>query len=252
MRRVTIDLNADVGEGLASDADLVPLVSSVNIACGAHAGDGRTMRRSIELAMRHGVAIGAHPGFADRENFGRKELSIHPAAAAGLVLGQVRMLSDVAEPLGARVGHVKLHGALYNMASRDAALAGAIVSALAGEVRESGQEWTLVALAGSVLCSVARDRGLRVVGEAFADRRYLPDGSLMPRSQPGSVIEDPELASRQALQIAAMGAVTGADGAEIRVDAETVCLHGDGPLAVEFARRIRQDLAAAGISVVHF
>jgi UPF0271 protein len=252
MRRASIDLNADVGEGMGTDPDLVPLVSSVNIACGAHAGDERTMRQSIELAMKHGVAIGAHPGFADRENFGRKELPIHPAAAAGLVLGQARMLRDMAQGLGARVGHVKLHGALYNMASRDAGLAGAIVAALAGDARDPGHDWTLVALAGSVLVAVARDHGIRVVGEAFADRLYQADGSLMPRSQVGAVIENADTASRQALQIAALGTITGADGAEIHVAAQTLCLHGDGPLAVDFARRIRRDLEAAGISVARF
>ncbi len=252
MRRESIDLNADVGEGAGTDADLVPLVSSVNIACGAHAGDEDTMRQSVELALKHGIAIGAHPGFADRENFGRKELPIHPAAAAGLVLGQARMLRDLAEGLGARVGHVKLHGALYNMASRDAALANAIVAALAGEACEPGRAWTLVALAGSVLAAVARDHGIRVIGEAFADRAYLPDGSLMPRSQAGAVIEDADTASRQALQIAALGTVTGSDGAELHVAAQTLCLHGDGPSAVEFARRIRRDLEAAGMPIRHF
>jgi UPF0271 protein len=252
MKRETIDLNADVGEGYGTDRDLVPLVSSVNIACGAHAGDEGTMRQAIALAQSHGVAIGAHPGFADRENFGRKELSINPAAAAGLVLGQARMLRDIAEGLGARVGHVKLHGALYNMASRDAALANAIVAALACEANEYGRKWTLVALAGSLLASVARGQGVRVVGEAFADRSYRRDGSLMPRSQLGSVIADADQVSRQALQIAEAGTITSADGTQIQVDAETICLHGDGPSAVDFGRRIRSDLEAAGITVTHF
>jgi UPF0271 protein len=248
----SIDLNADVGEGCPSDADLVPLVTSLNIACGAHAGDRDTMRRAVELALRHGAAIGAHPGFADRENFGRRELSVSPAAAAGLVLGQARMLEDVASGLGARVGHVKLHGALYNMASRDAALAHAIASALAADARPSGPPWTLVALAGSVLASAGRDLGLRVVGEAFADRTYRRDGSLTPRTEPGAVIGDADAAAGQALRIARDGSVAAADGAEVRVDAGTICLHGDGPSAVDFARRIRRDLAAAGIRVVRF
>jgi 5-oxoprolinase (ATP-hydrolysing) subunit A len=252
VKRSAIDLNADVGEGFGTDDDLVPLVSSVNIACGAHAGDEGTMLRALALAREHGIAIGAHPGFADRENFGRRELSINPAAAAGLVLGQVRMLRDLAGTLGARVGHVKLHGALYNMASRDPALAKPIAAALAADARDSGHRWILVALAGSVLASVGRDLGLTVVGEAFADRAYRHDGSLVPRSEPGSLIGDPDLASRQALQIAAMGTVTGTDGVDISVDAGTICLHGDGPSAVDFARRIRRDLAASGIEVVRF
>jgi UPF0271 protein len=249
MKRGSIDLNADVGEGAGSDDDLVPLVSSVNIACGAHAGDEATMRQTIALALRHGTAIGAHPGFADRENFGRRELSISPAAAAGLVLGQARMLRSMAEGLGAGVGHVKLHGALYNMAARDAALANAIAAALAADSLNSGRNWILVALAGSVLATVARERGLRVVGEAFADRSYRRDGSLTPRTDPGAVIADADVASRQALRIATEGIVRSADGSDVGVDAETICLHGDGPSAVEFARRIRLCLADAGVAV---
>jgi UPF0271 protein len=246
--RRTIDLNADVGEGCASDAELVPLVTSVNIACGAHAGDRETMGGAVALALRHGAAIGAHPGFADRENFGRKELSINPAAAAGLVIGQARMLQEVAAELGARVGHVKLHGALYNMAARDRALAEAIAAALAEDARRSGSPWILFALAGSVLVSAGRERGLRVVGEAFADRTYRRDGTLTPRSEPGAVIGDEDAAATQALRIATHGTVVSADGSEVAVDAGTICLHGDSPSAVEFARRIRRDLEEAGIS----
>jgi 5-oxoprolinase (ATP-hydrolysing) subunit A len=249
MKRRSIDLNADVGEGCGTDADLMPLVSSVNIACGAHAGDEATMRQALALALKYGTAIGAHPGFADRENFGRKELSIVPAAAAGLVIGQVRMLQEIAAGLGAEVRHVKLHGALYNIAARDETLARAIVAALAADARESGHRWILVALAGSVLAAVGRDQGLRVVGEAFADRTYRRDGSLTPRSEPGAVIADEDAAVRQALRIATNGTVQSADGADIEVDAETLCLHGDGPSAVAFARRIRREFSEAGITV---
>jgi UPF0271 protein len=249
MKRDSIDLNADIGEGCGSDDDLVPIVSSVNIACGAHAGDEGTMARAIGLALRHGVAIGAHPGFADRENFGRKEISINPAAAAGLVLGQTRMLREIAAARGATVGHVKLHGALYNMAANDAALASAVVAALCADARECGREWTLVALAGSLLASMAKAKGLRVLGEAFADRSYRRDGTLRPRSEPGAVISDPASASRQALRIAETGTVLSADGVEIEIDAETICVHGDGPTAVSLARRIRGDLERSGITV---
>ena len=247
----SIDLNADVGEGCASDGNLVPLVTSVNIACGAHAGDRDTMRRAVELALRSGAAIGAHPGFADRENFGRRELSISPAAAAGLVVGQARMLIEVASELGAKVGHVKLHGALYNMAARDRVLAEAVASALSEESRSSGSPLILVALAGSILASVGRELGLKVVGEAFADRSYRRDGTLTPRSEPGAVIGDADAAARQALRIAGERSVAAADGAEVRVDAGTICLHSDSPSAVDFARRIRRELAAAGIDVRH-
>jgi UPF0271 protein len=252
MKPGSIDLNADVGEGMATDDALMPLVSSANIACGAHAGDEAAMRAAIGLAIRHGIAIGAHPGFADRENFGRKELSIQPAAAAGLVIGQARLLSDLAASLGAAVGHVKLHGALYNMAARDAALANAIVSALAAEASDRGRRWTLVALAGSVLASIGRDRGLRVVGEAFADRTYRRDGTLSPRSEQGSVIEDAGAAALQAVQIARDGKATAGDGAEVPIDAETICLHGDRPSAVAFALRVRSSLSVAGVVVRPF
>ena len=249
MSRASIDLNADVGEGCASDAELVPLVSSVNIACGGHAGDADTMRRTVELAMRHGAAIAAHPGFADREHFGRREIAIAPPEAAALVLAQAALLRKVAAGLGARVGRVKLHGALYNMAARDGALGAAIVDALAGEGRLSGSPWILIALAGSELVSIGRARGLPVVGEAFADRSYRRDGTLTPRSDPGAMIGDEDEAVRQVLRIAREGTVLAADGAEVVIDADTVCLHGDGPNAVTFARRIRAELAAAGIAV---
>ena len=248
-RRASIDLNADVGEGCPSDGELVALVSSVNIACGAHAGDEATMRGAVELALRHGAAIGAHPGFADREHFGRREIPMAPAQAAALVVDQAMLLQKVASGLGARVGHVKLHGALYNMAARDRSLAAAVVDALAEAGRRAGSQWTLVALAGSEMVSIARARGLKVSTEAFADRSYRRDGTLTPRSDPGAVIADVDAAVRQVLRIAREGIVLSADGAEVPVEADTICLHGDSPRALSFARRIRAELAAAGIAV---
>jgi 5-oxoprolinase (ATP-hydrolysing) subunit A len=244
-REGPIDLNADVGEGMGSDADLIPLVSSVNIACGAHAGDEGTMQRTIELALRHGVAIGAHPGFADRENFGRKEVVLRPGEAGKLVMGQVGALQEIAARLGARVGHMKLHGALYNMAARDEALA----MEIAGAMRKTGAGMALVGLSGSRLVSAGRSLGLRVAQEAFADRLYRSDGSLVPRSEKGSVISDEAAAVRQAVRIATEGQVTSSDGTEVRVRADTLCIHGDSPGAVNFATRIRAGLTAAGIPV---
>jgi UPF0271 protein len=241
----SIDLNADVGEGVGSDADLVPLVSSVNIACGAHAGDRETMRRTVGLAIRHGAAIGAHPGFADRENFGRLEVSLSPGGARELVLRQVAILQEEAAGLGARVRHVKLHGALYNMASRDDAVAAEV----AGAVGALGGALVLVGLAGGRLLDAGRAGGLRVKAEAFADRAYMPDGTLAPRSVAGSVIADPETALRQALGIVLERRVTARDGSAVRVEADTLCIHGDSPGAAEFARRIRAGLAAAGVAV---
>jgi UPF0271 protein len=247
-----VDLNADVGEGSGSDAELVPLVSSVNIACGAHAGDLTTMRHAVELAIGSGAAIGAHPGFADRANFGRVDVALPPGRAGELVVDQVALLEGVALELGTRVGHVKLHGALYNMAARDAALAGEIAGALARAARGPGPRWTLVGLAGSKLIAAGRAAGLRVRGEAFIDRAYRPDGSLVPRSEPGSLISEPAAAVRQALKIASEGRVAARDGTEIPIEADTLCIHGDSPGAVEFARSVRAALAASGIAVGHW
>jgi len=250
-RRESIDLNADVGEGCGVDAELVPLVSSVNIACAAHAGDEATMLGALRLAVRHGAAIGAHPGFADREHFGRREISVSPSEAAALVVGQARLLRGLARGFGATVGHVKLHGALYNMAARDPALAAAVASALARDARESGAGWVLVALAGSVLAAAGRGEGLRVLEEAFADRAYASDGTLIARSEPGSLIGDDEAAARQALRIAREGTVLAGGGVSVPVAADTICVHGDRPGAACLARRIRGELAAAGIAVRH-
>jgi UPF0271 protein len=248
-RRRSIDLNADVGEGAGFDDELVPLVSSVNIACGAHAGDPGTMRTAVALALRHGAAIGAHPGFADRAHFGRRELPVPPAEAGALVVGQARILQEVAAGLGARVGHVKLHGALYNIAARERAVAAAVAEAILEAALESGTPWRLVALAGSELLRAGRARGLAVAGEAFADRAYARDGSLVARSEPGAVITDPDAAAAQALRIAREGTVRALDGTQVPVEADTICIHGDSPSAAAIARRIRAALESAGIAV---
>ncbi len=240
-----IDLNADIGEGFSSDGELVAIVSSVNIACGAHAGDTDTMRDTILLALKHGVAIGAHPGFADRTHFGRRELPIAPSAAGELVAAQLGVLQAIAGRLGAGVAHLKLHGALYNLAARDRGLADAV----AGAVLRTRPSCALVGLAGSQLILAGKAAGLRVIGEAFADRLYLGDGTLSPRSHPGAVIADDDAAARQALRIAAEGNVIADDATLVAVSAQTICIHGDTPGAVSRARRIRAELAEAGIAV---
>lgn len=247
--RASIDLNADVGEGVATDAELVPLVSSVNIACGGHAGDEATMRATIRLAQAHGAAIGAHPGFADRENFGRNEITMRQGEAAELVIGQVMRLQKVAADLGARVGHMKLHGALYNLAARDPRLAAEVAAAVALHRDRSAGPPVLFALAGSVLVSEAKRVGLTVMGEGFADRTYRGDGSLQPRSEPGALIEDPDKAAAQALLMALGQPVGACDGSKITIDAGTLCVHGDSPAAVRSARAIRECLESAGIAV---
>lgn len=242
----TIDLNCDLGEGMETDAALMPLITSANIACGAHAGDDATMRATVELAQRHGVAIGAHPGYADREHFGRRERDVGPRAAAELVLTQVWRLQAIARAAGTGVRHIKLHGALYNQVARDRALAEAVVGALEGlEPR-----LMLYVLAGSVLEAVARARGgFGVVPEVFADRTYQTDGSLTPRDRPGAVISDETAAVAQVLRMVREGRVRATDGTDVAIVAGTVCLHGDGARPVAFARRLRAALLDEGIGL---
>ncbi|MBL9214951.1 MAG: LamB/YcsF family protein [Opitutaceae bacterium] len=243
-----IDLNGDVGEGAGQDAALMPLLTSANIACGIHAGDVETMQVTIELARRHGVAIGAHPSLNDREHFGRRELPLTPAEAHLFVLTQTRLLQIIARQCGARVAHVKPHGALYNMAARDPALAAAVAAA----VREADPALVLFGLAGSRLTEAGRMHGLRVANEVFADRTYRSDGSLTPRNLPGALIQDVRQAAAQVRRMVKEGRVKALDGTEVAVAADTVCLHGDGPDAVGFATRLRQELLRAGIAVQAF
>jgi UPF0271 protein len=242
-----LDLNCDLGEGAGHDAELMPLITSANIACGAHAGDESTMDAALGLARTHGVAAGAHPGFADRENFGRREVPVWPDEVYQLVLAQTRAVQSLARARGMRLAHVKPHGALYNMAARNTLLAAAVAQA----VYEVDPRLRLFGLAGSHAVAAARACGLEVAGEAFADRTYQPDGSLTPRGQPGATIEDEELALGQVLRMVQEGRVRATDGTEIPLQADTVCVHGDGPHAAAFARRLRAGLAAAGVEVRH-
>lgn len=237
---VRIDLNCDLGEGAGHDRELMPLVTSANIACGAHAGDRETMRATVALAREHGVAIGAHPGFRDREHFGRKELTLSPEALSRLVTEQVTALAEFAH-----VRHVKPHGALYNLAARDRMVADAIAEA----VRAIDPALVLFGLAGSELLAAGRAKGLHVVGEFFADRTYRGDGSLTPRTQSDALIVDEAVAVAQVLRVATKGVVCATNGVDVPIEAETVCVHGDGPHAVAFARRLRTALKAAGVDV---
>jgi len=240
-----IDLNCDLGEGAGHDAELMPFITSANIACGGHAGDAASMRAAVELARNHGAAIGAHPGLADREHFGRRELPLTADQARELIATQVAALAAVARQAGARLAHVKPHGALYNMAARDAALAEAVADA----VRQAGPELILFGLAGSCLLDAARDRGLRTASEVFADRTYQRDGSLTPRSRPDAMIQEEDDAVAQVLRMAREGRVRAIGGRDVEVRADTVCVHGDGPHAVAFARRLHAELARAGIAL---
>jgi UPF0271 protein len=241
-RRVAIDLNCDLGEGGAYDADLMRLVSSANIACGGHAGDAETMAAAVALARQHGVAIGAHPGHVDRSHFGRRELPIEPAGAAALVVEQVAALEAVA---GEPPRHIKLHGGLYHQAGRDVVLGEVVVRAIVAR-------WprvVLIAFAGSPLVAVARSRGLTVAEEAFVDRGYAADGALVLRSQPGAEIADPGVAAARAVRLVREGVIEAIDGTLIPITADTLCLHGDAAAVVTMATAVRQALLAGGIAI---
>lgn len=240
-----VDLNCDLGEGGAHDAELMTLITSANIACGGHAGDEATMRASIALARQHEVAIGAHPGLEDRTNFGRSERPLAPAEARELVRTQTERLQHLTEEAGARLTHVKPHGALYNMAARDPDLARAVAEA----VYEVDSRLALVGLAGGRLVEAGRACGLRVMQEVFADRTYQADGSLTPRSRPDALIHDEAVAVAQVLRMVREGRVRATDGSEVEIRAETVCLHGDGARPVAFARELRRALAEAGVEL---
>ncbi|MBS0212755.1 MAG: LamB/YcsF family protein [Proteobacteria bacterium] len=242
-----IDFNCDLGEG-CDDAAVLPYISSANIACGGHAGDAETMGHAIALCMRHGVAIGAHPSFDDREHFGRRELPLASEAVRELVLRQVSALKDVAAAQGARLTHVKPHGALYNRAARDHELADAIARA----VRDIDPALILVGLSDSALPTAGEAIGLRVAHEVFAERRYEADGSLTPRSHPDAVIDDLDQSLAQVRSLVRDGSVIARTGERIAVRADTLCLHGDRADAPAFARALRALLDAEGVSVHAF
>ncbi|MBB2920540.1 5-oxoprolinase subunit PxpA [Cupriavidus alkaliphilus] len=240
-----IDLNADLGEGCGNDEALLALISSANIACGWHAGDAATMVQTVKWALAHGVAIGAHPSYPDRENFGRTEMQRDPEHVYADVLYQIGALDAIVRAQGGVLHHVKPHGALYNQAVRDPALARAIVRA----VRDFDPDLVFFGLAGSQMIDVAKEAGLRVKQEVFADRGYNPDGTLVKRGTPGALHEDEEVALDQTLTMVREQRVRAIDGTWVPIQAETVCLHGDGAHALAFARRIRERLGAEGIAI---
>lgn len=240
-----IDLNADLGEGCDNDEALLGLISSANVACGWHAGDAATMLQTVRWAIERGVAIGAHPSYPDRENFGRTEMQRAPELVYADVLYQIGALAAMVRAQGGELVHVKPHGALYNQAARDPALAEAIVRA----VRDFDSDLVFFGLAGSAMVKVAREAGLRVKEEVFADRGYNPDGSLVKRGTPGALHEDEAVALDQTLTMVREQRVRAIDGTWVPIRAETVCLHGDGAHALAFARRIRERLGAEGIAI---
>jgi UPF0271 protein len=247
---VRIDLNADVGESIGpwpmgDDERLIPLVSSVNVACGAHAGDPLTIERTIQLALDHGVAVGAHPGYPDLVGFGRRDLDMTADELLASIVYQVGAVGAVARSLGAVLRHVKPHGALYNRAARDPDVAGTVAAA----IKRVSAELVLVGLAGSALLEAGRAAGLPVAAEAFADRAYEADGSLRSRRLDGAILATPAAAASQAVTIARDGRVTAHDGSPVDVRADTICVHGDTPGAVAYATAIRAALGAEGVTI---
>ncbi|MCE0488800.1 5-oxoprolinase subunit PxpA [Pantoea sp. Mb-10] len=240
-----IDLNADLGEGSESDRALLALVSSANIACGFHAGDAITMLQSVRWAKASGVAVGAHPSFPDRENFGRSAMQLPPETVYAQMLYQIGALKNIAESEGTRLVHVKPHGMLYNQAAADRTLADAIARA----VYAIDPALLLVGLAGSALIAAGAHYGLRTREEVFADRGYLSSGALVPRGQSGAMIDDAEQALAQTLAMVQQRQVKSVSGEWVNVNAETVCLHGDGPHALAFARALRMAFETHQIEV---
>ena len=246
----SVDLNCDMGESygawtMGNDRAVLAHVSSINVACGMHAGDWSVMHETTQAAFTQGVAVGAHPSLPDLQGFGRRVINVTPDETYDLVLYQVGALSAFCRALGGGLAHVKAHGALYNMAAKDAALAGAIARAVA----DFDRTLVLFGLSGSALIRAGRDVGLKVANEVFADRTYQSDGSLTPRSRPGSMIEDVKDSLAQVEGMLTRGRVRALDGSEVSIEADTICVHGDQAGAAEFARELRVLLRTLGIEV---
>ncbi|HEX4639371.1 MAG TPA: 5-oxoprolinase subunit PxpA [Chthoniobacterales bacterium] len=242
---LVVDLNADLGEGAGHDDELLDLVTSANIACGFHAGDASTMRRSIEAARERKVAVGAHPSLFDRENFGRKELPVKPNEVFEAVAYQVGIFQAIAEASKLSVNHVKPHGALYNMAARDDTLADAVARAVA----KIDNSLILFAPPNSALARSGEQNGLQIACEVFADRNYLSDGALVPRTRSDALLHDAQDAASRVIRMLREGKVRSVDNVDVDVRAETVCVHGDTPGAVEFARALRSRLEKDGVAI---
>lgn len=240
-----VDLNADLGEGCGADEELLVLVSSASIACGVHAGDDRTMRATIESALERGVSIGAHPGYADREGFGRNETGATAHEIRELILGQLDAFADACVAAGAAFSHVKPHGALYIRAMGDPAAADSIARAVAA----FDSALTVMCMPGSKLARAATAAGLGVAREAFLDRAYDSSTTLVPRGDPGAMISDPAAAAARAERMVLDRMVTAAHGTDFRIEADSLCVHGDNPAAVVLLRAVRGRLESAGVSI---
>ncbi|MED4943079.1 5-oxoprolinase subunit PxpA [Heyndrickxia coagulans] len=246
----SIDLNCDMGESFGAytigrDEEILDLITSANIACGFHAGDPTVMRKTVRMAAEKGVGIGAHPGLPDLMGFGRRNIQISPQEAYDMTVYQIGALAAFAKAEGSTVRHVKPHGALYNMAAKDARLAEAIAEA----VYDVSPDLILFGLAGSELVKAGEKAGLKTASEVFADRTYQQDGALTPRREPNALIEDRETAAKQVIRMIKEGAVTSVQGEDVSVRADTICIHGDGRQALHFAAFIRQSLEQEGIKI---
>ena len=248
-----IDLNCDLGESFGAytigmDEKVIPFITSANVACGFHAGDPLVMQRTVALCKQSGAAVGAHPGFPDLQGFGRRQMKLTPAEAKACVQYQIGALKAFCDAAGVPLHHVKPHGALYNMAAKDPALAAAICRA----VQAAAPSAVLLALSGSEMVKAAHAIGLPVASEVFADRGYKPDGTLVPRGTPGAMIEDEDTAIARVLQMAKQGTVQADDGSIVALQADSVCVHGDGPKALAFVQKISAALPASGVEVKAF
>ena len=243
----SIDLNCDLGEGGLYDAEIMPLISSANIACGGHAGDDSIMRETIHLALHHGVAIGAHPGYEDREHMGRQPMNLSPKEIHELVCRQLTRFAQIAAEFGAKIHHVKAHGALYHQSDADPLIAMAVVNA----IQNAHPQAIIYAAPNGCMMDAARSACLKFRAEGFIDRRYRRDASLVPRDQPDAVIDDPAAACAQAREILLKRSVTCVDGFVIPMDIETLCVHGDSESALEMARTARMTIKSAGLQVCH-
>lgn len=232
----TIDLNCDLGEGLSTDALIIPHITSANIACGFHAGNAETMKQTVELCMKHNVAVGAHPSWPDLKNFGRTEMQKSTEELYAIVTEQLQLLSTIAQQQGTKIHHVKPHGALYNQSAKDKLIAATIAKA----VKDFNEECILFGLSGSDSISEAKNIGLKTASEVFADRTYTDNGKLTPRTQPNALITDTAIAVKQAMQMVLQKTVTSANGKLIPIIADTICIHGDGTTAVELCTALKQ------------
>ena len=253
MAQPTVDLNADCGESfgpwrMGADAEILSIVTSANVACGFHAGDPDTMAETMALAAGRGVAVGAHPGYDDKQGFGRRTLAMPPAAVTRMVAYQIGAAQSMAALAGTRLTHVKAHGALSNLASADRAVADAVAAA----VKAVDPSLTLLAIATTALEDAGRAAGLPVAAEIFADRAYEPDGQLMSRAKPGAMLHDPDEAAARVVTMVREGTLIAHDGSRLPTAVDSVCVHGDGPQAVAIARAVRAALEGAGIAIRPF